>query len=122
MASEIGILLFSAYLGGLLSATIFPSFSFENGVLVFHQGTGGGVHLIPFGIFQDSWRLWQQGNITYGLINLAGNIAVFVPMGFFLSLLWRRPSFWKALAGGFLLSLSIELIQLLPSGPLDRCG
>lgn len=42
---------------------------------------------------------------------LLGNIAMFVPLGFFPALLWRRWRWWKALLLGFFSSCAIEFIQ-----------
>ena len=41
-----------------------------------------------------------------------GNIGMFLPIGFFTALLWRRGRLWRSTLVGFLTSLSIETIQL----------
>ena len=41
-----------------------------------------------------------------------GNIGMFLPIGFFTALLWRRGRLWRSTLVGFLASLSIETIQL----------
>ena len=47
------------------------------------------------------------------LINLIGNFAMFIPTGVMTPLIYRKiDSFWKVTLTGFLLSLSIEIIQL----------
>ncbi len=58
------------------------------------------------------------------LINLVGNILVFVPLGFGLAGALDRgrvkPIIWPAVLGGFMLSLAIELLQLAtPSRSTD---
>ena len=45
------------------------------------------------------------------LFMLLGNIIMFMPLGFFLALLWRRWKWWKSLLAGFCTSVSIEFIQ-----------
>ncbi len=45
------------------------------------------------------------------LFMLLGNIIMFVPIGFFPALLWRRWRWWKSLLAGFCSSVSIEFIQ-----------
>ena len=109
---EMGIFFFIAFLGGLLAVTILPEISLEEGRLVLNWGTGGGIHLIPFRIFRDSLRLLQKGDAIYGLVNLLGNILIFLPVGLLSSLLWQNASFKKALLWGLGLSLFIELSQL----------
>lgn len=66
-----------------------------------------------------------QGQAFWFLsINLAGNILVFVPLGFGLAGALDRgrlkPIIWQAVLGGFMLSLAIELLQLTtPSRSTD---
>ena len=43
--------------------------------------------------------------------NARGNVALFVPLGILLPLVWRRLRFWNAMAIALALSCSIELIQ-----------
>jgi glycopeptide antibiotics resistance protein len=42
---------------------------------------------------------------------MLGNIAIFLPVGFFTALLWRKPSWWKSLLVGCAASCTIEFIQ-----------
>ena len=43
---------------------------------------------------------------------LLGNIGMFIPIGFCVSLLWHKPRWWKAVFIGFLCSTGIEFVQL----------
>ena len=45
------------------------------------------------------------------LFMLLGNIIMFMPLGFFPALLWRRWRWWKSLLAGFCTSSAIEFIQ-----------
>ena len=45
------------------------------------------------------------------LFMLLGNIIMFMPVGFFPALLWRRWRWWKSLLTGFCTSVTIEFIQ-----------
>ncbi|MCI8552379.1 MAG: VanZ family protein [Lawsonibacter sp.] len=45
------------------------------------------------------------------LFMLLGNIIMFMPLGFFPALLWRRHRWWKSLMFGFCTSVTIEFIQ-----------
>ncbi len=49
---------------------------------------------------------------AYFLINVLGNIAFFIPIGLLTPLLFNGNSFLTSTVAGFLLSLSIELLQL----------
>ncbi|WP_166871107.1 VanZ family protein [Salinibacterium sp. ZJ450] len=54
--------------------------------------------------------------ITFDLVEFAANIAMFVPVGVFLVLLFGRRWWWIVTLGGLGLSVGIELIQIvLPS-------
>lgn len=46
------------------------------------------------------------------LLHLLGNVALFLPIGFLLPLLWRRNRLLRTILFGFFLSLLIECIQL----------
>ena len=45
------------------------------------------------------------------LFMLLGNIIMFMPIGFFPALLWRKWRWWKSLLAGFCSSFTIEFIQ-----------
>ena len=49
--------------------------------------------------------------ITYGRVEFAANIAMFIPIGVFLLLLLGRRLWWLAIALGLLLTGSIEFAQ-----------
>lgn len=42
---------------------------------------------------------------------MLANIGVFIPVGFFAALLWRKPRWWRSLAAGFCTSFVIEFVQ-----------
>lgn len=47
------------------------------------------------------------------LLNIVGNIALFIPSGILLPIVCKKPDrFWKVTLAGFLISLSIEILQL----------
>ncbi len=65
------------------------------------------VNLIPFVNI-------HKFDIKWILQNVGGNVALFIPSGIVLPILYKRlDSFWKVTLAGFLISLSIELIQLM---------
>jgi glycopeptide antibiotics resistance protein len=51
--------------------------------------------------------------ITFGVVEFLANIAMFVPVGVFLVLLFGRRQWWIAILFGILLSCAIEIAQLL---------
>jgi glycopeptide antibiotics resistance protein len=60
------------------------------------------LNLIPFANY-------SRGNVR----ELIYNFAVFIPFGLFLSVNFKRTSFWQKLAFIFIFSLSAEIIQLV---------
>lgn len=105
--------------------------------LLFGQrlGTGGGrgyweqlrdnVNLIPFFTIGQFIRTANFTSSPYLLrhafINLAGNVVMFVPLGFFLPCFWRglRP-FWRGLLACAGCIAIVELVQLFTLlGSLD---
>ena len=75
------------------------------------------LNLRPLYTIQGYWRIATgQGNpylIRHACINLAGNVAAFVPLGFFLPWLFRRlRPFFPFLGCTVLIILVIELVQL----------
>lgn len=112
-AHEVWLLVFTVYLVGLASLTVFPIVRWQEGGLSFQLYGRGNVNLIPFRIFTDSLRMASQGDTTYFLINFLGNIATFLPIGFFPMLLFSRMTVKKASAVGFCVSLFIEVCQIV---------
>lgn len=113
---EVALALFWMFLAGLLWLTVLPEPRWVNGRLSWRQEGLNGFNPRPFLIFKQSRVLARRGNPTYFLINFWGNIAMFLPAGFFPALLWRKGRWWKALLTGVGLSATIELCQL----PLNR--
>lgn len=71
---------------------------------------------VPGGVL--NWRSWfERGTWVNGSrFEFAANIAMFVPVGFFLRMLTPRASAWPALIGAAAITLGIEIAQI----PLDR--
>lgn len=108
---EAGMIIFFLYLTGLVSQAVIPCW----------QSVGldtGSFNLIPFMIFADTWReAVLNRNFEPLIISLAGNIAIFIPMGFFIPWLWRKTCGQTVLLS-FLASLAIEICQI----PQARCS
>ena len=69
---------------------------------------GASLNLIPFVDLQN------------GRFQYIANIVLFLPVGFFAPLLWKKEqSFYRMAASGFTLSLTIELLQLFTYRAVD---
>jgi len=78
------------------------------------------MNLVPFKTISPYLRSLGPGN-AHAFINLAGNVVMFVPLGFFLPCIFHRlRSFWKTVASAFIIIAAIELIQYFSGlGSLD---
>lgn len=109
---EVALLLFTLFAIGLASQTVIPKIEF--GV----TGLGivkSGVHqtnLIPLKVLFETYReVFVNGYINYFIINFLGNIIMFMPIGFFVPLLWNVPG-KRTIFIGFCSSLFVEVSQL----------
>ena len=104
---EAALTLFSAFLAGLFFLAVQPLNPLD-----------GALHynLVPFRIFHDVAQELRGGSALGFWTSFLGNFIMFMPLGFFPALLWRKVSWRHALLTGLLCSLTIELCQL----PLGR--
>ena len=115
---EIAFWLFITFLVGLASQTIIPEIGFNNGFYIVDSGTGN-VNLIPFrGLIITYVEVFHFKYIDYFLINFVGNLLIFIPVGFTLTLLWNVKT-KQVILIGFLISLYIEVSQLFLSRGTD---
>lgn len=113
---------FTVYMIGLASQTIIPQWDMgvwaDTGkfyIEVHRINESAGVNWIPFQTifdysFQTNEQVMNWGTVS--LLNLAGNVFLFSPIGFFLPLLWTRwQSFRKILWVGLGTTCFIEFVQ-----------
>ena len=125
-AREAGLFVFVLFCAGLAALTVFPS----NFWTVYHWQAAFRGEQVFFPItplsqsvayigwtpyFMDSF----QAMGSWGFYMAAANALIFVPIGFFSNLLWRRPRWWKGLAVGFCASFTIEFLQLFVNRSTD---
>lgn len=109
---EIALFIFVLFIVGLASQTIIPKIELsKNGFKIVKNGFHE-TNLIPFKVFKETYiEVFANGNINYLIINFLGNIIMFMPLGFFIPLLWNISN-KKVVIIGFCTSLFIELCQL----------
>ncbi|BFT72496.1 VanZ family protein [Paenibacillus sp. P36] len=71
------------------------------------------LELIPFRTISSSIDSYIRVGMVPSSINLIANIVVFVPMGYLITFVVRRPSFIKTLLISFASILGIEIIQFV---------
>lgn len=103
-----GRVLFGIYLIGLCYFLLFA----ENYGRIFGQETYR-YNLVPFKEIERFWVYRKELGI-HSFYNLAGNILIFVPAGFFIPILWKRKKgFLFTVCAAFEISLLMESLQLI---------
>jgi len=103
---EVFCVIFIVFIIGLASQTILPDFHLENDT--------SDINLELFKIFRQTYyTLFVQHYWSYFLINFLGNILIFIPIGLFMPLLWKKfENGFLTVFFGFSVSLFIEISQL----------
>lgn len=127
---EVILVIFVAFCGGLAAITLFPSgfWALErypqggrpwDGFYSWNQVLDSlddlGEIFVPF---REIRRALFGGHYWQWFL-LIGNIVMFMPIGFFPALLWRRWSWWKSTLAGFCVSVTIETAQLFTERSTD---
>lgn len=100
----------------------------EFGSDAYWQQVRENTNLTPFHTISNFWEVLVHREYYLGkwgaeyyasverhaFINLAGNVVMFLPLGFCLSALWKRlRKLWRCLAVSALLISAVELMQML---------
>ena len=118
---EIILFIFFVYFLFLLLLTIFKGGRIEfrnqfNSYMYREHGLLGIINIVPIKETINTFMHSETG-MRNSLRNLIGNILVFMPLGFFIPLLFDKfNNLKKVLKVGFLSSLAIELSQLFVGG------
>lgn len=115
---EAAMLLFLMFCGGLLALTLFPVGFWT--VEHWAAALAGERPLFPDVDFSAQWaglqlepfreiRRGAKGGWVFFLV--VANVGIFLPVGFFTALLWRRPRWWRSALAGLCTSTFIEFIQ-----------
>lgn len=81
--------------------------------------SGNRINLIPFRTIGNYWRHRETAADAF-LVNIAGNIVMFIPWGLGLALLWKKnQSVLRILLFAVLLPLFIETTQLFLERTVD---
>ena len=105
---EAGLWAFLLFLAGLAAVTILP----PGGQFI--PPSWSRVNLRPLVVLADSLAAMRAGDGMYFVINVLGNILMFLPLGFFPCLLWGegKSGLWRGTGCALLASLCVELCQL----------
>lgn len=122
---EVGLFVFVLFCAGLAALTVFPSGFWTvahwqaafRGEAVFFPATPLSQSVQYIGWTPTLFRGDRLGE--WGFYMVLANALIFVPLGFFANLLWRRPRWWRGLTVGFCASLTIEFLQLFVNRSTD---
>ena len=103
---EIGLILFVVSIFGILALTLWPTYIWEDS-----PGIWGNIRIL---IERPAWKSSLLKSPVYffvTLINFFGNLAMFIPIGFFSALLFRNATLKRSAIIGFGMSTFIEFAQ-----------
>lgn len=129
---EVALTLFVMVIFGVLAMTVTPAYIWqkqgENAlwgnllIIMERPNAMTNVNLIPFMMFKDYFVDITTGRgFFFTIINFFGNLAVFVPIGFFVALLFEKATWKRSFAVGLGMSFGIEVCQwfLMRSSDID---
>lgn len=122
---EMGLFVFILFCAGLVALTVFPAYFWTLGHWqAAFQGQEVFFPLTPLSqsVQYIGWIPTLFSGMTlgeWGAYMMLANTLIFLPVGFFPNLLWRRPRWWKGLVVGFCTSFAIEFLQLFVNRATD---
>ncbi|PYP78237.1 MAG: hypothetical protein DMD35_11945 [Gemmatimonadetes bacterium] len=108
---ELVLLIFVVYLSSLAAVTLEPNHPSR---MVAEASVA--IDLRPsLGSLTCSSAFLPSGSTAQGFCvrNARGNLLLFIPLGFLLTLVWKRLRFWKGMQIAIVLSCCIELLQYI---------
>lgn len=107
IAREVGMLLFVMTVFSILSVTLRPPMGWGSPL----SGDRAKPNLVPFYMLRIYKTYFGWGDFLYIIINFLGNMLVFLPLGFFPALLFRKASWWRSALVGCAISVFVECGQ-----------
>lgn len=112
--------LFWLFMVGLLTLALEGDYKIPAAMLrsaVSRITSGENINVVPFRTISSFFLHFTWDAF---LINIVGNMVMFLPWGFGVVLLWKKnQSFWRVIALSFLLTVFIETIQLFIGRSVD---
>lgn len=118
---EVGLILFVVSIFGILALTLWPTYIWEDSpgiwgnvrILIDRPTWKSSLSIVPFSVFKDYFEdlLKSPAYFFVTLINFFGNLAMFIPIGFFPALLFRNATWKRSAIIGFGMSTFIEFAQ-----------
>lgn len=113
---ETGLLLFIMYSAALAALTVLPCGIWDalrgRGSLIVADPLALAAEGIEYAMLTPFGEIGRSFGNRWDLYMLVCNVTLFVPLGFFVSLLWRRARWYRAVLAGAAVSCLIETVQL----------
>ena len=79
------------------------------------------INLIPMRTIAEFWNNLRGGGRSHAIINLLGNVVMFLPLGFFIPCVFRKAdTFCRCMLCALITIVCVEIIQLVTLlGSLD---
>ena len=99
-----------------IAAMLWLLFGQRLGTEIYRQNLAESINLTPFATLRMYWKLLRNSSdpylVRHAFINLAGNVVMFIPLGFYQPyLLPKLRSFFKTMLTTVLLILVVEVVQ-----------
>ena len=104
---RLGTFLFIMYILFLIYFLVFSDWYGRSGVLQEYH-----YNLVPFQEIKRFWNYRDQLGML-AIMNLVGNVAIFMPLGFLRAVASEHRSFIRTSLDGFLFSLLVEIFQFI---------
>lgn len=117
---EIALAVFILFMIGLLALALQGRYQMPSGMLELARERiveRVGINLVPFRSIQSYFIHYSLDGF---LVNFVGNIVMFMPWGFGLTLLWKKnQKLWKVVCYSLGLTVLIETVQLFIGRSVD---
>ncbi len=117
---EAAMMVFVLFMAGLLVLALEGEYASPGVMLSRAQGrwaTGEQINLIPFYTIRTFFRHTPR---SVFLVNIVGNLVMFIPWGFGLVLLWQKNRrLWRLVLLALMLTVLIEMVQLFIGRHVD---
>ena len=118
---EVGLVLFVIAIFGILALTLWPTYVWENSpgiwgdlrILIERPTWKSNLSLVPFTVYANYAKVLCESPVFFfvTLINLLGNLAIFVSIGLFPAMLFRNATWKRSFIIGLGMSMFIEASQ-----------
>lgn len=116
---EVALVVFIMTIFGILAVTLKPTMVWQTSPGIWGNITlyidrpnyMTNVNLTPFYMFRIYKASYGLGDLMYIIINFIGNMAVFIPIGLFPALLFRKAKWYRSAMIGCGFSVLIEVCQ-----------